>query len=114
MEEPVPNEPEYVFRHKLRADGDGYTMVLSENPSLKLGLCLRFNQKTLPNFMQWKSIASGDYVLGLEPTNAGPQGRLMDNPPTLRPMQEFHTELTFTVLDGDAELDACKKAIAAL
>ena len=40
-----------------------------------LGIKIEYNVNELPYFMQWKSIASGDYVIGLEPANSSVYGR---------------------------------------
>lgn len=67
MEQPIDNEPEYVFLHELAADAEENTFAAVINEKLGIGIKLQFNQKYLPYFMQWKSVASGDYVVGLEP-----------------------------------------------
>lgn len=56
--------PEYVFIHKLKGDNPTAKLV---NEKLGLAFSLTFNKKTLPYFCQWKSMQSGDYVIGLEP-----------------------------------------------
>lgn len=118
MDPPKDNEPEYVYEHRLAANPQGDTLIMVENPDLALGMSIRFNRGVLGNFMQWKSIASGDYVLGLEPTNADPRGRVRaatgENLPKLQPMETVTVELVFTVLDGEDELRACRAEIAAL
>jgi len=75
MGEPVDNEPESVFLHKLAADHKGNTFAAVINDPLGIGIKIQFNQKYLPYFMQWKSVASGDYVVGLEPANSSVYGK---------------------------------------
>ena len=70
LETPIDNECEYVFIHDMQSDDKLDTMVLVANHELNIGLTIEFNQKNLPYFMEWKSMASGDYVLGLEPSNS--------------------------------------------
>ena len=41
----------------------------------ELGFQIGWNTKKLPFFMEWKSTASGDYVIGLEPANSSVYGR---------------------------------------
>ena len=43
----------------------------------ELGICMTISWSgdTLPILSQWRSMASGDYVLGLEPTNCYIMGR---------------------------------------
>jgi hypothetical protein len=45
------------------------------NEELKIGVALEFNQKRLLYFMEWKSIASGDYAISLEPSKSSVYGR---------------------------------------
>ena len=75
MGKPVDNETEFVFLHKLAADKEGNTFAAVINERIGIGLKIQFNQKYLPYFMQWKSVASGDYVIGLEPANSSVYGK---------------------------------------
>lgn len=67
--------PEEVFYHKIRFDEDGKARVRVKNPALGMGICVEFSGEELPNFTQWKSMASGDYVVGLEPCNCHVDGQ---------------------------------------
>ncbi len=117
MPAPVDNLPEQVFIHELAADESGNTFAGVVNHNLNIGVKLSFNQKNLPYFYQWKSSASGDYVIGLEPANASVSGRLVQKE------QGFHwlksgnsecNELRFTVLDGTEEIKKFKEEAANL
>jgi hypothetical protein len=44
--------------------------VSLENPALKIGVRLSYDKSTLPILTQWKSLRSGEYVLGVEPGNS--------------------------------------------
>lgn len=109
MEEPKPNAPEYVFIHELQTDkyGNTYAAVINEN--LQLGVLLEFNQKYLPYFMEWKSTASGDYVIGLEPSNSSVYGRpYHEKENTVHMLEPFEKESIvhrITILDGKNEID---------
>lgn len=109
VEPPRENEPEYVFLHELAADAAGNTFVALVNPELKLGVRLGFNRQVLPYFMQWKSMAAGDYAIGLEPANSSVYGKphhiAADDLHMLPPQAKETFELTITVLDGDEEID---------
>ena len=109
VEAPSENEPEYVFLHELAADAAGNTFAALVNPELKLGVRLDFNRKTLPYFMQWKSMAAGDYAMGLEPANSSVYGRphhvSAGDLHMLPPQAKETFELTITVLDGDEDID---------
>ncbi len=78
MEQPVDNEPERVYLHELAADENGDTFACLFNLKSNIGIKIKFNKRYLPKFVQWKSIASGDYVMGLEPTNSGVYGRVAE------------------------------------
>lgn len=108
MDAPKDNEPEYVFLHEPVPDPDGYVTAAVINDRLGLGLKLRYTAASLPRFMEWKSTASGDYVLGLEPANASVFGRAHHAKEggwrVLAPFETERTELVFTVLDGPEAL----------
>lgn len=72
---PVDALPEQVFYHKIRFDEKGRACVKVKNPKLGMGICVEFPEKELPNFTQWKSMASGDFVVGLEPCNCHVDGQ---------------------------------------
>lgn len=115
MDAPKDNEPEYVFIHDLVPDSQGKGVVAVLNHKLGLGVRLEFTTANLPRFMEWKSTASGDYVLGLEPSNSSVYGRPHhEQAGDLHHLPPFETEtnvLTFTVLDGEQELSAVKEEI---
>lgn len=108
MDPPKDNEPEYVFIHDMQSDADGDTQVLVVNESLGIGLRISYNMKYLPYFMEWKSTASGDYVIGLEPANSSVYGRpYHEERGTVHKLAPFAKEknvLDFTILDGQAEI----------
>lgn len=106
MEKPRDNEPEQVYLHELYGDENGDTFAAFVNTRLKLGLLIEFNKTYLPNFVQWKSIASGDYVMGLEPTNANVYGRVNEGEQahSLMPGEKEVIKLKLTVLEGEEEL----------
>lgn len=113
MDAPVDNEPEYVFIHEPVPAPDGTVSAAVLNEKLGLGLKLTYSAETLPRFMEWKSVASGDYVLGLEPANAGVSGRPGhgETGRTLEPFEKECTRLTFTVLDGRDALRKTREEI---
>lgn len=114
MEEPKDNEPEYVFLHELAADEEGNTFAAVINENLGLGIRLEFNQKELPYFMEWKSLASGDYVVGLEPANSSVYGRAYhEERGDLHTIPSFATEkkrLIITILEGEELQETVKLA----
>lgn len=67
---PIDGEPEQVFFHSL-----AQSRARLVNPALQMAASLEWDSAALPIFAQWKSMASGDYVLGLEPSNCYIMGR---------------------------------------
>ena len=114
MDPPKENEPEYVFIHDMKTDAAGATCAIAVNEALGLGLAIRWNTKNLPRFMQWKSTASGDYVIGLEPANSSVFGRPWheerNSVHTLAPFATETNEIAFTVLSGQEEIGAALAA----
>ena len=117
MDPPKDNEPEYVFIHDLKSNENGDTRAIAVNGALGLGFEIRWNVKNLPYFMEWKSTASGDYVIGLEPANSSVYGRPyheeLGSVHRLAPFASETNVLTFTVLDGQEEIDAALSAFEA-
>lgn len=110
MEAPRVGASEQVFIHELASDNEGNTFAAVFNKDLNLGLKIEFNQKYLPYFMQWKSLASGDYVLGLEPSNASVHGKKFhlenDTQHQLGSFCKESTELRITILEGNEDFNA--------
>lgn len=59
---PVPNEEETCYFLKLAKPEAALV-----NEKLGKKLTVSYSNDTLPHFVHWKSMASGDYVMGLEP-----------------------------------------------
>lgn len=58
----IPGDPETCYFLKLKKPCISLT-----NKKLAKKLTVRYSQDTLPCFVEWHSMASGDYALGLEP-----------------------------------------------
>jgi len=76
FQSPTPGYAEQVFFHRLAAGSDGFVNVVLVNDALKLGLQLRYRQRELSEFTQWKQMGWGTYALGIEPGNCRPEGRV--------------------------------------
>lgn len=70
MTAPVPNQEEMCYFLKLKTP-----QVTLSNPRLGRKFTLAWSGETLPHFVEWKSMASGDYALGLEPSTTELDGR---------------------------------------
>lgn len=112
VDRPMPNTPEYVFIHELAADDDNNTFAAIFNHQTKLGIKLEFNKDFLSYFMQWKCMASGDYVMGLEPSNSSVYGKRyhiqQDSVRRISPFEKVTTKLRITLLEGDSDFKALK------
>lgn len=62
MGAPVPNEEERCYFLRLQTP-----RVTLKNEKLRKAFTLEWTGETLPYFVEWKSMAAGDYALGLEP-----------------------------------------------
>lgn len=116
MDAPRDNEPEYVFLHEPVVNANGKAAAFVLNDRLGLGLRLEYTAANLPYFMEWKSLASGDYVVGLEPANSSVYGRsyheARQDVHHLAPFAKETNVLTFTVLDGAEALRAAREEVA--
>lgn len=113
MDFPKPGEPEYVFIHEMKTAPGNRTWVLAVNPALSLGMKIEYSMENLPYFMEWKSIAAGDYVIGLEPSNSSVYGRgyhvKKGDLHKLPPFGQEKNEIIFSILDGEEEI---RKAVS--
>ncbi|MBR3001245.1 MAG: aldose 1-epimerase family protein [Oscillospiraceae bacterium] len=104
MAAPKDNEDEYVFLHELAYDSCGNTFAAVVNDEFQMAFRIGFNKNEFPYFMQWKSTASGDYVIGLEPSNSSVYGRgYHEKQSTLHyigSQQKEKKSLTFSILEG--------------
>jgi len=90
---PTPGEEERVFFHE---NMERTVSIVNEEIGAKMTLCWG---ETLPILVHWRSMASGDYACGLEPTNCYIMGRKdeRDNGtlPVLQPYESVKTQLHF-------------------
>lgn len=76
--EPTSGYLEQVFYHDLIPGVDDKISVGLVNKNLLesgLGVYINYDKKQLPNFIEWKQMGEGDYVVGLEPATWYPEGR---------------------------------------
>lgn len=64
FEPPTPARKEEVYLHTLKG-GKG---VKAKLKGQKISVSFEFDAEELPYLVEWKSMACGDYVLGVEPT----------------------------------------------
>jgi hypothetical protein len=75
MQEPTPGYKEQVFTHVLPRSETPLVAAVS-NPRLQLGVEFAFDSRTLNYMTQWKQMGFRDYVMGIEPANCLPEGRV--------------------------------------
>jgi hypothetical protein len=105
------------YLHTMAADADGRAWAALLNRGLRprggpagLGLYLAFQADTLPYLSEWRMLAEGEYVVGLEPANTKVlnravlrrEGRL----PVLQPGEAREMEVELGVLEGPEEIEA--------
>jgi hypothetical protein len=111
LEPPQVGYAQQVFYHDMVADSDGFVSVAVVNRQLGsgLGLYVRYRQRELPRFSEWKRMAPGDYVLGLEPCNCLPEGRASERArgelQVLEPGETREHSLEIGVLPDNAAID---------
>ncbi|HEY3378781.1 MAG TPA: aldose 1-epimerase family protein [Armatimonadota bacterium] len=116
---PTPGYAEQVFYHEMETDTAGDVRVALVNPALDggLGVFIKYHKKTLPNFIQWKQMGHGTYVLGLEPANCQVEGRCAERErgtlPVLQPGEVRAYRLEIGVLDGLQAIEEFTQAVHA-
>ncbi|MBQ9464632.1 MAG: DUF4432 family protein, partial [Lachnospiraceae bacterium] len=75
MGPPEDGAEETVTPIDAQTDEDGYVTLRVENARLGMGVSMKYRKADLPALGEWRSNASGDYVLGLEPGLCGVEGR---------------------------------------
>lgn len=79
FDDPQSGYKEKVYFHEMPSDRKGMVTVAVVNKGFQnrrgLGVMVRYRQKELPRFIQWKNMGTTTYVCGLEPANALVMGR---------------------------------------
>lgn len=103
FDKPIPSEEERVFFQKMRRE----FWARMKNPSLGVNMTISWSGDTLPILSQWRSMASGDYVLGLEPTNCYISGRHRERENGTLPVLKAFESVTNTVKIEFSEDESC-------
>lgn len=75
MSAPVDNFEEHLYYLDVPADRDGLCHALIVNDKLSLAVEIVYSKATLPYLVEWKSMSSGDYALGVMPSSSLLRGR---------------------------------------
>ena len=89
---PVPNQEEMCYFLRLKTPE-----VALVNEGIGKTLTISYSQDTLPYFVEWKSMTSGDYALGLEPCTTELDDRFSYR--TIAPDQTVEFSVNITVKD---------------
>ncbi|HWP21937.1 MAG TPA: aldose 1-epimerase family protein [Candidatus Cryosericum sp.] len=73
LQPPTPGFTEQCYYHSF-PDERGYASIW--NPAVSCGLEIQFDARSLDHLTHWKQMGVRDYVIGLEPGNCGPEGRV--------------------------------------
>lgn len=71
MQKPTAGYEECCYYHEMH----GRACVSVDNPDNGRGLTMEYDTAALPFFTEWKMMGEYEYVLGIEPGNALPDGR---------------------------------------
>lgn len=95
---------EQVFYHDMPALHGGAACVLLRNDALGISVAIRYDVNRLPFLTQWKSMASGDYALGIEPGTCHVEGRAKERQGgtlmMLEPYGSYECGFELTVLEA--------------
>ncbi len=115
----APGAADRFFLHELPADPEGMANLALVNRAFDggrgIGVAIRYSLRSFPLLWQWRHLQPGEYVMGLEPTNARPGGRRATREAgelrILAPgeAETFRTEIT--ALRDRAAIDAAARRI---
>lgn len=116
FQNPAPGFKEMVFRHEMVPDNEGYvTAALINKAYDSFGAYVRYRKRELPHLFQWKMLAQGDYVAGLEPANCWvePRSKARERGELnfIQPGEVVQHYLEVGVCTSAAEADKVKKRI---
>lgn len=114
--EPQTEFAEQVYYMTLNSDDDGMSKVALINHELGWGVYEKFSTRQLPNFIQWKNLGAGEYVMGLEVSNSFPDGRDQERAAGrlafIEPGESIDYDFELGIVEGEAAIAALKAEIA--
>lgn len=118
---PMSGYEQKVFSHYPVADDDGYAYAALVNESLELGplgISFRFQTAAFPYLNEWKLLAPGEYVVGIEPNNSGILGRVAARAAgelvVLEPGHSVAYDTQVGVLDGATAIKDFRERVATI
>ncbi len=110
LDPPTSEYQEKAYFHTLGAAADGSTGTAIVNRALGFGAYVRFNLRQLPHYTQWKMMGQRNYVVGMEPANCLPLGRVAEREAGrlahLGPRERRTYEFELGALTSLTEIDA--------
>jgi len=109
-----------TFQHKMYSDVKGNVPVAIVNPKLgKNGQALYviYNRNQLPNYIEWRMMGEGQYVVGIEPCTNGfgrEEVRKSGEMIILQPGEKRVYDLEVGVLDGAEEIEEFRNHVQSL
>jgi hypothetical protein len=97
LEAPQTGFAEQVYFHDMTPDENGKVRAEIWNEKLQFGAFVEYSRAQLPHFTQWKMMGAGNYVNGLEPSNAPLASRAQLRARNLLPIIEPGEEKVFEV-----------------
>ncbi|UCD71929.1 MAG: aldose 1-epimerase family protein [Syntrophobacterales bacterium] len=115
---PMAEASSQVFYHDMASDPEGRVLVALINERLSIGVYIQYNKNHLKNFVQWKMLGQGAYVLAIEPANCHVEGRALERErgtlEFLQPGEKKNFSLELGVLESTPELREVKEKIESL
>lgn len=115
---PVLGREERCYFHVVKENADGKTKVALINDELEIAVVFSYYPKQLPCFTEWKMLNEGVYVLGIEPGNSNPIGRVNAREKgvlhTLAPGEKKVVDLEIQIIESKEEIENLEREINAL
>ena len=116
---PISYFEEKVYYHKMKEDSSGLVHCALVNENLEeggFGFYVKYKKEQLPQFIEWKMMGEGDYVVGMEPANCLVEGRDKQREKGtlkfLEPGEKKEFDLEMGVLAGKEAIEEFKKLIS--
>lgn len=107
IEKPQEGYEECCYYYDVK-EKDNISNVAIYGNDIKKGVKIGFNKRNLGFFTQWKMMGKKEYVLGLEPGNCTPDGRVVMRKnktlKELKPNEEYSSHLEFTFSENLEEI----------
>ncbi|GGD80019.1 aldose 1-epimerase family protein [Paenibacillus nasutitermitis] len=105
---PIDGYGEQVFKHRLASNSAGITGAAVINDKLGIGVYIKYDANRLPHLVQWKSMRSSDYAMGIMPATCFVNGRVEEKSngtmKVIAPLDTLDFVLEIGVLDGAADI----------